>query len=1386
MTTTLSNLYVEKASSEHPLALWMLNEKVDFVSQITENQRTPFRNADWSWTFCEVFEETSTSFNVPFPESSTSRVSGFQPPEEPVPPPTNPGKDIILTSKYDITDNLVSNLTNFSFGFHIYIDTTFAKSISYGYTYYDVENETDMTVLTTSALGKSFSEKWAFFSETFPIPDPAIATNLRLTIKIRVLAGGLTGDYDFLINGLSLGQRSEEFNKISYGVTPETMPSNINLPTFKALVAYPYGGSGSNGYYLSQGYELSAKNFGIPLVFGSSNVTKLYPNVLGGVNYPSLIFPGSGFLNKRGQSNDYTVEMWLRIDAKTSQVRRIFGPISSDDGLYVDGQFLTFKLGSNYGSHYVGEWFRPMLVHIRLTKDTVVILLNGEEVISFRIDEEELNFPSEISSSNGKSQDWLGFYAYEDVTPIDVDSFSIYSYTMPTTVAKRHWVWGQAVTAPEQTNSSINSVTAYNDYSFANYASNYNYPDFANFKQAFFSNVSAGSKTLALPDYRLPDFSIGSRTTKKWFKDIQAIPANPADSDDVAGLKYLTLKPNDAWNLDSDFIYFENLGVLNEPVESLYGIFKSDGLATKEILIKLSNKITNDFLVVYIEGTKITYELNISGTSTILTTKTIIANKRFTVGLNLKNISLRQVNEINKFFTNQSALSVSVGGDGSLKFSGKIYKVGFDANYNNRKHANVYDSSGIFTFDYAEISNAVPAATTISSTGTVGTIVGPTIGPWTGKVSNLSSLSGLAVGDVITATSGTGSLGSDGKYVVTELGSTSFNFSATGGTIPTVGTITNIKKNTVTYTVNNNFIPSDTVIISGITPSGYNNSGSEVKVISYTNNSITINSAVTGTYVSGGMVVRNKELINHTANYTLTAIEKYGTFFADIAVSGYWEDYMPLSYFAKAITDFDGNTNYELDSIQFNQDFPEPPESTTSQSISNWTYEDLRLRFSNPKILLYSDLDNAFYTKWNSYADMANNTVKTSFYETEDSILRTYVSFQRLQNGSPKNLIEFSSFGKPLTSGILDPESQTLDWETSAYELTTGTVIYPPTNTYNNASVDFNDLAIVYHLDFKSEGILHQPIKFKELQLASHVLERTDFTPVGSRFGIPVYYYSKSGIYYDLKAKNPISTYKRSTPHLYLNRQSGWKLKGEFDSLTDRGLAMPVNLAAAPKIEVSSAQMWLRYSENEFPDDPIMVFSIEYNEGTYVFYIQGDSSLQRAKIFGVDLETQQPVTGIKYYLNGQPVATPYLSNHEWVVLGLEFPDLLDFSSNPGKFNLNGPLTYNNVSYNIATNIEKSEVLVTRSWSDVKTSNTWENLQTTLDTVNDEPTPYTWNTVKIISQSREFSINPTLIYQKYTGSNRIVVDDESNGILVKPEKASVYNEVSWSDTVKIAV
>jgi len=1211
--TAQSNLYVEKVLSEHPLAIWLLGDKLDYISYLTEANRYIETGSQWALTNCTATADTYDS-STPFKDSHVSRISGSVPSLTPI--------DLTLKSIFTIDPtSFDTNLATFSLGFYVYIDSIYVSNISFGYTYYDDVALINKEILIDKAVSASDFGTWVFCTSTYEIPIES-ATNVKLLIKATLEVGGGASDYDLLTNGLSLGQWSEEFNKSSLGVSVSSIPTDIALSnTFKCVEAVPYGLFGKSAYYLASNSELYAKNFGIPLVYGSSNVTKIYPHIFGGVYgpSPSVIFPGNGFLNERGKHNEYTAEMWISINTDAENPIKIFGPIASADGIYVENGFLTLVVGKKYGSHFVGEWFRPMLIHVRYSDETASLYLNGEEVVKFKVDEADIAFPSEFDET-GRSQDWLAFYANENIHPISLDSFVIYSYAIPIEVAKRRWVWGQGVTPPEITNSSINATTAFNDYAYSDYAVNYNYPDYADWKQAFFSNMNTSLKHLSLPNYKLPNFVLGDFSTDQFYEAMFPVQEE--------GDNLFTFRPDPTWDDQVCYFDFESLDVLNERVVSFFGVFKTLETASPETLVKITHKYSNDFFIIYLDGTDLIYQLNIDG-NTKTYTFPINEDEQFAVGVNIELFSQIDLDGADRFFSNPSSLAVRVGGDGSSTFAGKIYNFGFNAGYNDRalQALGAYYDSGIMN----------PA---------------------------------------------------DG--------------------MPDV------------------------------------------------------------------LLSRRANYRYFVGNYTLIPVMKYSLFFADIAASGYWQDYMPLSYFAKYVKDAEGNDVYGLDSLQINFDFPSPLQTVQESVPVGLTYGTLQSNMSVPDQKDYEYLSNNIYTGWDTYADLGTS-FKLYYYDTTNNLIRSYISFQYLSDGANKTLIDFDYLFRPESQGVVRSDyfvnlfqSLGIDVQDIAHEIIDGSIAEIPTINTKGKPVDFNDLAVVYHVEFKSEGILHHPFKFRKLQTASQAFNRNNFTEIGTKFGQPVYPYVKRGIYYDFESSNPIATYKGSTPHLYLSRHTGWRLRGFFEQEYDRGLAMPINRSKAEDVSISGIQMWIRYSEYALPESPLPIFSVEHKDGKYSFYLVEDESQQRAMIVGRDDATGLELTDVSYSINGKSVGIPYILYEDWSVIHVSFDNLLDFNLFSGQINLNGPLTYNNISYFTLGSLQQEQIYVYNPWLEAINIGTWDDVD-----------GQTWESLYVKQSTKAITSSPAEVYDRYVGADRIIVDDNIDGILVDPEKLRILNGVNWT-------
>ena len=166
--TTLSNLYVEKVISEHPIAVWMLNEDVDYLSAIDEDQREFYNGSEWSITGGTATQETNIPQTTPFINSALSLIQGSV--------PSGPTGQIELISQYPVpTTNFSEDLANFAMSFYLYIDNPYTTSVTFGYKYYDPIIINDVYITVTKNISSSDFGTWVFFANTFElVPSGAV------------------------------------------------------------------------------------------------------------------------------------------------------------------------------------------------------------------------------------------------------------------------------------------------------------------------------------------------------------------------------------------------------------------------------------------------------------------------------------------------------------------------------------------------------------------------------------------------------------------------------------------------------------------------------------------------------------------------------------------------------------------------------------------------------------------------------------------------------------------------------------------------------------------------------------------------------------------------------------------------------------------------------------------------------------------------------------------------------------------------------------------------------------------------------------------------------------------------------------------------------------
>ena len=881
----VSNLYADKAFSEHPIALWSLDDSADYVSLITNANRNIY---NWATEGCTV-ESFTDVLDEPFINSSVTKIKGL-------PISSDSGAFYCISPNILDFSELSTSLGTFAIGIYVYSTSPYITSYELGYEYYDVA--LGDYIKKTKIFNTTIMEKWMFLSETFNIPNDE--GQMRIVFKANFLGGySDSSENSILVNGITFGQWSEEFASTSLGVEPIEIPSGIFTETTYGYPARSYGLQENDGYYIVGSNALLSKNSGAPMVYGTSNCTIIFPNE----NKPSLILPSMGFLNNSGKYKTYTVEMWLRINSDATEPKKIFGNIEDDNGLYVDGPFLVLKIGQYSASHYIGEWVRPMLVHILYLEDSSKLYINGEEVLSISYKTENLNFES--------SKEWLGFWAYSDVSPLEVDCVGIYPYKVSNIVAKRRFVYGQGVESPDNINTAYSGKSLLIDYAFADYSNNYSYPDIGNWSQGINDNLSINNNILSSPEYPLPTVLINHEGTNSedYYSDwINANSELPLELDD----EYFRVRPNENYNAQ---VYFENLNFLNQQVKTIYGVFKRTGdsrliggVEQPMTLFKIIDP-NNNYLHVYLyeSSSKITYAVK-SGNEPIkiIHQQSIEINKgeRFYAGFNIENAVNWFGAGLASILGNISQCKVYVGNDEFFAswFDGNIYKVGL---------ANARNSS----------------------------IVAPAFGS-----------NGLPA-DYFSLDDYTNALVIDAGLYNQEL----WNYLVDGGT--------------------------------------------------------------------AGLMLFDK-ILDHTASYTLVAsryLEEYGL---DIDIVGYWEDYQPLTYYAQFTTDAEGDKTYDLDFLQFNINYPAPSkfyEIETEQT--EWSYAELYNKYNYPRKRTYDSLDNFLFTGYRDYEDLQYNITRSYKYDTTNSYVRSYISFQYIEAGANQNYGFFTKIEPPAKEGTVEPKS---------------------------------------------------------------------------------------------------------------------------------------------------------------------------------------------------------------------------------------------------------------------------------------------------------------------------------------------------------------------------
>lgn len=1440
---TILNSYAVKAASEHPTAIWPMDDDVFFLSLIQNSDRL-FTN--WTKTNCSAVEQTDPGFIYPetlsaFEEDPYSTLSGNIPSSPVITgavangtyieyttsaahglyvgqtisvtgiTPTNfavngvtvsatptATKFRVLTTetgtyvsggivRYLVTmeavspvlfinSDLDSTKDTFAVNMYLYEDSVYVNSYEFGYKYTDSLLVDHEVISIVDGVGNG---NWANFNFSFVLPA-GTPTNFKVILRAKVFTGGSAGDYELTMNGFSVGQWSETTSARSLGANIVALPSSTGLVGYGA-VADQYGILSNNAYYLVENNKLLAKNDSSPMIFGTDSLTRILPSTGGG---PSFIFPGYGMLNETGRHKRQTLEAWIRINPNTVTSRRILGPLESDYGLYVRDNCLTLVIGDNIYSHPVGNWYRPMLVHIIFNTNSVSMLVNGEKVATVGFDRESIVLPDALNELSTGS-DWWGVYSYSDIENFDIDCISIYPYVMSEQVAKKRFVWGQGTPSITSINNQYLGTSVYFDYSNSNYSVNAVYPDAYRWDAGYFNNFLASKKFISTPRYSLPEIFINDRDQSEWLSNNRAINLSEYPLGDHP--KFFSLRPN--------HVTRTNL-VTNPSFETATTGWTATGAGTTTsrtaggVFGGYEMRVTNSAGVAGGIQSSNGYRVRVE------------AGETYTISAYLKKISGPDTVSIDLdvFWydanTGGTVITSSDGPNTTLTGAwqrvnrtvtapaGSTYLVLRISNSSAPAGSNVFAVDGVmvektdtltnyFDGSYVDVSEKPISygwnGTAHLSTSKL-TYWNATGNDWTEQAYlYFGSLNILT--DPLSAIYGVfeieASFSTERPLMLFKNAINSDTFSIT------------INGTTVSYKMNSDTLYTQEVYLDQHFAVGINiqalASYYGTKILDFFGSPSYVQMYVGGDgvstfegkiyrvgfsnqknfqdisayFMSNGITISTDDdiLTEHFASYTLMPIERFGRFFLDISVSSQWEEYFPLSYFAKYVSDLEGDTYFDVDMLQINIGYQHKYELSGSNiSIAN-------------------------------------------------SPLKTFLTFQTIDSGSNAPPDTFSATEQLSQRMVIDARNRTgYEAFDTKFEFIDGTIIYPPND------FPISKTTITVYFDLKQEGIISNPVVIKNMEITSLAMDENAFYDVGTRFGQSVFPYSRNGVYYSSKNVGPFRIYKRNTPYLYLTNDSGIRVIDIAEELDETGVSIPINTNKTTFTKsidrpdgIGSMQLWVMHKEN-FSSTPVRMFEINGKTETVEFVVVADSSGQRGMVYARNKNTKTIYENIRFYQNGIRVANPYIQKNEWAALGIEFTEVINIDNYAGSINLLGGTVFNNISYYIASGLGRNENTIGRPWirvlEDVSIYDSGVDPPnaTYFDSVtgnikweywySGNPEGLRWSNVFLVKQDPTYVVTPEDIYAAFTGTNINIVDDDS-GVSIFNDKLLSISNISWS-------
>jgi len=722
MSYTRSNLYASRIYAEHPVALWSMDEPNYFVSLISQEEKEITQSG---WDFSNAISSSAafTLEGYPFDDLEVDKIYLASASGSPI------EYMVSLSSSISYLE-FDPNKGSVCVSSYIYIpESTLVLHADIGFVVGGEEFYTRYSYLNVNT--------WEKISHTNITSITGFTPFIRITFNPDVDAN--QDDSSIYFNGVSVGQWSEPYTSVSTGIFPNSLSASIaSLIDFegdiKSRVIDSYGYNDSdNGYVLSLSNSLLAELSGTPMVYGSSgNIRlnkiplKIIDSVLDGSsieelvieggsasstytefidggdssiyltqeqynNFPSLVFPGKGFLNQSGYNKTLTTEFWLRVSPEVTTQTRIFGPLKSNDGIYIDKDFIKVNVGKHTKSYFIGKWYRPMLVHFCQSPNEIFLMINGEKVISIPIDSLSIDtFPP-------SNEDFLGFYTDNKIYLHEIDSFSIFSYIIAEQVAKKRYVFGQGVQEQENIVEAFNGTLSYIDFPFSGYSSTIRYPDRTKWEDGFYNNLVANNEGISLPQYDLPQILFNNNTSLTGSEKSLITSGFYEENYLIQNEDYpfIVMDPNNSYIDSGSYgtIYFPKLNQTSYQTRSIHSILKSSNdVSTRQSLLYISNNTQANVFEVVINSGSIQYLYN----DAVLNSASISASSYFAVGIDFNKIEQTYHSTVGSFFSTPDTLSLSFAGNQEDVFLGKIFSLTINNDlFTDKDGSQIFNTSGL-------------------------------------------------------------------------------------------------------------------------------------------------------------------------------------------------------------------------------------------------------------------------------------------------------------------------------------------------------------------------------------------------------------------------------------------------------------------------------------------------------------------------------------------------------------------------------------------------------------------------------------------------------------------------------------------------------------------